>query len=55
MNWVDRRERYKGEWKGDLQCGYGEHVWIEDRYEAAAATIVTALYAWFVTGVWLAA
>ncbi|CAN0532413.1 unnamed protein product, partial [Ectocarpus sp. 8 AP-2014] len=29
MNWVERRERYTGNWKQDLQCGYGEHVWIE--------------------------
>ena len=32
MTWVERRERYTGEWKADVQCGYGEHVWIEDRY-----------------------
>lgn len=31
MNWVERRERYTGNWKQDLQCGYGEHVWIEER------------------------
>lgn len=31
MNWVERRERYTGDWKQDLQCGYGEHVWIEER------------------------
>lgn len=31
MNWVERRERYTGDWEQDLQCGYGEHVWIEER------------------------
>ena len=31
MSWRERRERYTGDWKADLQCGYGEHVWIEDR------------------------
>lgn len=31
MNWVERRERYTGDWKQDLQCGYGVHVWIEER------------------------
>lgn len=34
MNWVERRERYTGDWKQDLQCGYGEHVWIEERCDA---------------------
>lgn len=34
MNWVERRERYTGNWKQDLQCGYGEHVWIEERCTA---------------------
>lgn len=31
MTWSARRERYDGEWSEDLQSGYGEHVWIEDR------------------------
>lgn len=32
MLWVHRRERYSGDWNADLQCGNGEHVWLEDRW-----------------------
>ncbi|XP_064382275.1 radial spoke head 10 homolog B-like isoform X2 [Halichondria panicea] len=28
MSWLDRGERYSGEWVSGVQTGYGEHVWI---------------------------
>ena len=40
MIWVARRERYTGNWKADLQSGYGEHVWIEDRCDAVAWYVI---------------
>lgn len=42
MNWVESRERYTGDWKQDLQCGYGEHVWIEERCDSRNGAKETA-------------
>lgn len=29
MNWIDANEKYYGEWRDNLQNGYGVHIWLE--------------------------
>ena len=30
MNWLTKKEEYKGFWENDLQNGFGQHLWLED-------------------------
>jgi hypothetical protein len=31
MNWIKINEKYCGEWKEDIQNGFGTHIWLEER------------------------
>ena len=42
MSWLDRGERYTGDWVGGVQNGHGEHIWIVSGTDNAQVRHITS-------------
>ena len=33
MMWISTKEKYYGQWKNNMQNGFGVHIWLESKGE----------------------